>query len=132
MDGVMSSSLKSAALAKTGANGKVTKKFVLPGEPGANRKDKDTVQFVYPYGSTLQVQRPAVPVLCSGHIAYPLSRPTGAVCQGQEKGAGRIAVIGSADMFADDWCLDTHSKQGDPRGRYRVLRMAIQLYKSAD
>jgi intraflagellar transport protein 52 len=103
VDGVMSSNMKQAALAKLGANGKVTKKFVLPGEPGANRKDKDNLQYVFPYGSTLQVQKPAVPVLCSGHIAYPLSRPTGAVWQGEGKGAGRIAVIGSADMFADDW-----------------------------
>jgi len=103
VDGVMSSNMKQAALAKPGANGKVTKKFVLPGEPGANRKDKDNLQYVFPYGSTLTVQKPAVPVLCSGHIAYPLSRPTGAVWQGEGKGAGRIAVIGSADMIADEW-----------------------------
>lgn len=34
--------------------------------------------FVYPYGSTLNVVQPAVPVLTSGFVSYPLNRPISA------------------------------------------------------
>jgi intraflagellar transport protein 52 len=35
------------------------------------------LDFVYPYGATLSVQKPAVPLLSSGKIAYPMHRPLG-------------------------------------------------------
>ncbi len=45
----------------------------------ATSAPKDSgIEFVYPYGCTLSVQRPAVPVLSSGRIAYPMSRPLAA------------------------------------------------------
>lgn len=49
---------------------------------GRNRKLKEAfanagLDFVYPYGSTLSVQKPAIPVLSSGKIAYPMNRPLG-------------------------------------------------------
>ncbi len=37
------------------------------------------VELVYPRGSTLNVQEPAVPIITSGFISYPLNRPIGAV-----------------------------------------------------
>ncbi len=39
--------------------------------------DGTGLQFVYPYGSTLSVLKPAVPILSSGRIAYPMNRPLG-------------------------------------------------------
>lgn len=39
--------------------------------------DGTGLDFVYPYGSTLSVQKPAVPVVSSGKIAYPMNRPLG-------------------------------------------------------
>lgn len=40
--------------------------------------DGTGLEFVYPHGSTLSVQKPAIPVLSSGKIAYPMNRPLGA------------------------------------------------------
>ena len=33
---------------------------------------------MYPFGATLNVQKPAVPILSSGTVSYPLNRPIGA------------------------------------------------------
>jgi intraflagellar transport protein 52 len=35
------------------------------------------LDFVYPYGCTLSVQPPAVPILSTGKISYPMQRPLG-------------------------------------------------------
>ena len=83
--------------------------------------------FVYPYGATLNVQKPAVPILSSGFISYPLNRPIAAVYstdsgdagKGAKGGkgagepersagersarAGRVIVLGSADLFSDEY-----------------------------
>jgi hypothetical protein len=37
------------------------------------------IELVYPRGSTLNVQEPAVPIITSGFISYPLNRPIAAV-----------------------------------------------------
>jgi intraflagellar transport protein 52 len=37
------------------------------------------LDFVYPYGCTLSVQPPAVPILSTGKISYPMQRPLGEV-----------------------------------------------------
>ena len=58
--------------------------------------------FVYPYGCTLQVARPAVPLLSSGPISFPLNRPVCAVSQSSPS-TGRVAVLGSVDVFGDEW-----------------------------
>ncbi|KAJ9521566.1 hypothetical protein QJQ45_008856 [Haematococcus lacustris] len=39
--------------------------------------DGTGLDFVYPHGSTLSVLKPAIPVLSSGRIAYPMNRPLG-------------------------------------------------------
>lgn len=33
------------------------------------------ISFVFPYGASLNVAKPAAPVLTSGSVAYPLNRP---------------------------------------------------------
>lgn len=38
------------------------------------------LDFVYPYGCTLSVQQPAVPILSTGKISYPMQRPLGELC----------------------------------------------------
>ena len=45
--------------------------------------------------------KPAVPILSSGFIAYPLNRPL-AACY-TKKGAGRILVFGTCTIFDDKW-----------------------------
>jgi len=57
---------------------------------------------VYPYGATLNVQKPAVAVLSTGVIAYPLNRPV-AACIAPKGSRGRIVVVGSTRIFDDDW-----------------------------
>lgn len=39
--------------------------------------DGTGLDFVYPYGATLTVQKPAIAVLATGKIAYPMNRPLG-------------------------------------------------------
>lgn len=33
------------------------------------------LSFVFPYGASLNVAKPAAPILTSGSVAYPLNRP---------------------------------------------------------
>lgn len=61
----------------------------------------DAITYLYPYGATLSVQKPAVPVLSTGAVALPLNRPTCAFFT--DKGAGKLAVVGSAHMFSDQY-----------------------------
>ncbi|KAL2913990.1 hypothetical protein HK105_206428 [Polyrhizophydium stewartii] len=69
-----------------------------PQEPG--RFNPSALTFVYPFGATLNVQKPAVPILSSGTVSYPLNRPVGAVYQISNKG-GKLVALGSAQMFSD-------------------------------
>lgn len=64
--------------------------------------------FVYPYGASLNVQRPSIPLLSSGGVSYPLHRPLLGVWEAetvttQSKRRGRLVVLGSTDIFGDDW-----------------------------
>jgi intraflagellar transport protein 52 len=60
----------------------------------------DGLCIIYPYGATLQVEKPAIPILSSRKIAVPAQRPIAAV---SEYGSGRIVVLGSAEMFSDTY-----------------------------
>jgi len=69
---------------------------------------KENLQFVLPYGSSLNVQKPARPMLSSGPISYPMNRPIAAAWESEtvaEIGGqrGRLVVLGSVDIFGDDW-----------------------------
>ncbi|KAG1690525.1 hypothetical protein DVH05_028029 [Phytophthora capsici] len=78
------------------------------GPGGALEKDQKGLTFVYPYGATLTVKKPAAPLLSSGFISYPVNRPV--VAAWQEGGvaapaskSGRLMVFGSAQCFVDEW-----------------------------
>ena len=68
---------------------------------------KPNLAFVYPYGASLSIQKPAFPVLSSGPLSLPLNRPVcamwGAGMLGAGKGAGRLCVLGSSYVFHDEW-----------------------------
>mmetsp|Transcript_15855 Transcript_15855/g.21833 ORF Transcript_15855/g.21833 Transcript_15855/m.21833 type:complete len:532 (+) Transcript_15855:41-1636(+) len=70
---------------------------------------KDTkLAFVYPYGASLNVQRPSIPLLSTGPVSYPMNRPLCAMWEAEtvlEAGGqrGRLVVLGSAELFGDDW-----------------------------
>mmetsp|Transcript_22150 Transcript_22150/g.28885 ORF Transcript_22150/g.28885 Transcript_22150/m.28885 type:complete len:520 (-) Transcript_22150:119-1678(-) len=84
------------------------------------------LNFVYPYGSTLEVARPATAILSSGPISYPLNRPIAAVYEAEAQSSfpgtsaaaqaaaasegrtgplpqGRVMVVGSSLLFSDEW-----------------------------
>lgn len=93
--------------------------------------DNRSVALVYPNGSTLNVKKPASCFLSSGYIAFPLNIPIGAIWQGGSSGKkdrkdkkqmrfkgqdndrenskdaqtpkGRVVVLGSCDIFSDEW-----------------------------
>ena len=72
----------------------------------SGRKAEDGMTFVMPYAATLNVQKPAVPVLSSGKICYPTQRPLAALWRGNKargEGDGRVAVLGSGQMADDEW-----------------------------
>lgn len=73
---------------------------------GSNKETK--MNLVYPYGASLNVQRPAIPFLSSGPISYPMHRPIAALweaetVQGAGNQRGRLVVFGSVEIFGDDW-----------------------------
>ncbi|KAJ3285777.1 Intraflagellar transport protein 52, partial [Borealophlyctis nickersoniae] len=68
--------------------------------PEAGKYNPSCLTFVYPFGATLNVQKPAVPILSSGTVSYPLNRPIGAVYV-NGNGRGKLVVVGSAQMFSD-------------------------------
>jgi intraflagellar transport protein 52 len=62
-----------------------------------------SLQFVYPFGSTLNVQKPAVAVLSSGTICFPINRPLCAFYGNIKKQPGKICVLGSSHIFHDTY-----------------------------
>ncbi|XP_024532412.1 intraflagellar transport protein 52 homolog [Selaginella moellendorffii] len=63
---------------------------------------RNELRFLYPYGTTLSVQKPATTILSSGFMSQPVQCSIGALWQGT-KGKGRVAVTGSVAMFEDVW-----------------------------
>ena len=66
----------------------------------AGSSESGGLSFVYPHGCTLGVRPPAVPVLSTGRIGYPATRP---VCAMAQLGAGRVCVLGSAQVLSDNF-----------------------------
>jgi len=67
----------------------------------AQKQQQQGFDFVFSYGATLNVATPAVPILSTGPLSYPVNRPIGAVSHKGKK--GRLMVIGSARMFDDEF-----------------------------
>ncbi|KAI8929594.1 hypothetical protein BC831DRAFT_443325 [Entophlyctis helioformis] len=92
-NGVLNRELNRAAGKRTGVAAEA-------GPQESGRFNPSALTFVYPFGATLNVQKPAVPILSSGTVSYPLNRPVGAVYQISNKG-GKLITLGSAQMFSD-------------------------------
>ncbi|KAI8613355.1 hypothetical protein BC830DRAFT_1132568 [Chytriomyces sp. MP71] len=67
-----------------------------------DHKNHTGLSFIYPYGATLTVQKPSVPLLSTGTVSYPLNRPVAAAYI-HAKGKGKIVVVGSGMMFSDTY-----------------------------
>ena len=61
--------------------------------------------FVYPNGTTLSVQSPVYTLLTSASTSYPADCPIVATWESANVGGkqGRVLVLGSSDIFANDW-----------------------------
>uniref|UniRef100_A0A3P8Z9V9 ABC-type uncharacterized transport system domain-containing protein n=1 Tax=Esox lucius TaxID=8010 RepID=A0A3P8Z9V9_ESOLU len=79
------------------AAGKVVTGIIEDENAGNNAQ---ALTFVYPYGATLSVMKPAVAVLSTGSVCFPLNRPVLAFYQVK---AGKLAVMGSCHMFSDQY-----------------------------
>uniref|UniRef100_A0A3B4FB35 Intraflagellar transport 52 n=1 Tax=Pundamilia nyererei TaxID=303518 RepID=A0A3B4FB35_9CICH len=80
------------------AAGKVVTGIIEDENVGNNAQ---ALTFVYPYGATLTVMKPAVAVLSTGSVCFPLNRPVLAFYHG--KNSGKLAVLGSCHMFSDQY-----------------------------
>ncbi|KAH7974746.1 hypothetical protein HPB49_018990 [Dermacentor silvarum] len=59
--------------------------------------------FVYPFGATLNVAKPAVALLSTGGCSFPVARPVCALYIGQKGVSGRIVVLGSCHLLSDHY-----------------------------
>lgn len=80
------------------AAGKVVTGVIDEENTGNNSQ---ALTFVYPYGATLNVMKPAVAILSTGSVCFPLNRPV--LAFHQSKNAGKLAVLGSCHMFSDQY-----------------------------
>lgn len=64
-------------------------------------KSDETLSYVYPFGATLNVTKPAVAVLCTGSMCFPVQRPTCAFVS--LPASGRLVVLASAHVFHDTY-----------------------------
>jgi len=85
---------------------------------------EEKLTFVYPYGATLTVQKPAVPVLSSGTVSLPVNRPICAFHGPTDEMKGKLAVLGSCHVFHDQYLEQEENA--------KVLDVIIQWLSSDD
>ena len=81
--------------------GKYAKRYAVSKDELVERDENGGLKFVYPYGATLNVNRPAVPIISSGPISFPANRPVGAFYVSPRR--GKLFVLGSIKFFHDDF-----------------------------
>lgn len=79
--------------------GKYSKKFRDTKDDLTTRDEHGGLKYVYPYGATLNVRKPAHTLLSSGPISFPANRPTAAFYSSPKK--GKLFVVGSIQFFSD-------------------------------
>lgn len=69
--------------------------------------DEDRLKIVYPYGCTLEVKAPALPLVTSGFLSFPQNR---ALCAATQVGQGKLMVFGAANAMDDMYIVkeDNH------------------------
>lgn len=64
-------------------------------------ENKYKVEFVYPFGATMNIVHPSNVILTTGPVAYPFNRPIAGLYVNEAK--GKILAIGSGHMFHDKY-----------------------------
>lgn len=78
------------------------------GEANSQQDEIDALlkpSFVYPFGATLNIVLPAIPLLTTGPVVYPYNRPLCGLYTNTATG-GRIIACGSAHMFQDRYITE--------------------------
>lgn len=82
--------------------------------------------FVYPYGASLNVQSPAVPLLTSSNVCYPVNRPLCAFYSPEQSNQGSLGVVGSIKMFGDDYVnKESNAKLGEAIVKLLLMRKSL-------
>lgn len=68
-------------------------------------------QFVYPFGATLNIILPSIPLLTTGPVVYPYNRPLAGLYTNPTS-TGRIIACGSGHMFQDRYITEEESNMG--------------------
>lgn len=84
-----------------GSKGKFAKRYRDTKDDLVGREENGGLQFVYPYGSTLNVRKPSFPILSSGPVSYPANRPVAAFYMSPKR--GKLFVMGSITFFEDEF-----------------------------
>lgn len=88
--------------AGVGKEGKYAKRYRDTKDEMTERNENGGLRFVYPYGSTINVRKPAHAILSSGPISFPPNRPVGGFYKHPTSG-GKLFVIGSMKFLADEY-----------------------------
>lgn len=78
------------------------------------KEPSTSLSFVYPNGTTLVVESPAITLLSSGSTSYPVDCPIAAAWEGNKVGdkpPGKLVVLGSADIFSEIWIEKEENNQ---------------------
>ncbi|KAL9183403.1 hypothetical protein ACHAXT_005190 [Thalassiosira profunda] len=114
----------------TPLNGTNRSRHLRQSEPSDNLVEPSmSLSFVYPNGTTLSVQSPAYTLLSSGSTSYPVDCPIAATWESTSLDGeqGRVLVVGSSDMFADEWLeKEENSQLCDVLFRY-LLRQNVSF-----
>uniref|UniRef100_A0A915PKW0 ABC-type uncharacterized transport system domain-containing protein n=1 Tax=Setaria digitata TaxID=48799 RepID=A0A915PKW0_9BILA len=117
------------------ANGVLNRALTLAAGKTTRSNDEEInalgLQFVYPYGSTLNVGRKSTAVLSTGSVCYPNNRPICAFHR-TEKG-GKLIVIGSVHIFTDQYFeREENSKVWDIIMKYATEDFALNVIDSKE
>eukprot|EP00455_Lapot_gusevi_P005484 TRINITY_DN12348_c0_g2_i5.p1 TRINITY_DN12348_c0_g2~~TRINITY_DN12348_c0_g2_i5.p1 ORF type:complete len:499 (-),score=105.61 TRINITY_DN12348_c0_g2_i5:17-1513(-) len=85
-----------------GRKAKSTRPTYSIDNPEENEMKPRNFVVVYPFGCTLKVDKPSVPLLSSKEICFPSNRPIGSICK---VGRGTLIVLGSVRIFDDTYLL---------------------------
>ncbi|KAM8946233.1 intraflagellar transport protein 52 homolog isoform 2-T2 [Pelodytes ibericus] len=94
---------------------------IMDEDSGGN--NTQALTFVYPFGATLNVMKPAVAILSTGSVCFPLNRPILAFYHAKTKG-GKMAVLGSCHMFSDQYL--------DKEENAKILDVLMQWLTTSD
>lgn len=87
------------------------------------RGEEENLSIVYAHGCSLNVSKPALPIISSGSTSYPVGRPIGAMYYAPSS-RGKLIVFGSGHTFTDKY-IDMEENQ-------KLLDFFLSLLSTTD